>query len=116
MRDDWFGHRDWFTGEPTGDREEWTTADFLLQEAFDVVENITLPDGSFVMDQEDDAVQVQAIRYTDKFQQSVDQITQGKNYKAKPGEKFRPRVITRRSDKKMPLYSEYIERKAKEAE
>lgn len=112
MRDDWYGHRDPFSGAPEGDKDEWLTWDYLLMEAFEVVETITLPDGSFVMDQDDDAVQIQAIKTVDKFQASIDNITSGKNYKAKPGEKFKPRIVTRRSGGKFTLYSEYLKAQA----
>lgn len=109
MRDDWYGHRDPFTGTPGGDKDDWLLWDYLLMEAFEVVERITLSDGSFVMDQDDDYVEIQAIRSTDKFQAAVDGIKSGKNYKPRPGETFKPRIVTRRADKKMMLYSEWLE-------
>lgn len=102
MGDDWYGHRDPLTGEPQGDREEYSSWDWSLLNAFQTIEDYTdsksgIPE--WVLD--DERVVVDAIRMVNKFQRSIDEKTKGtdkKPYKPIPGEYFRPEVHSREFD------------------
>jgi hypothetical protein len=102
MGDDWYGHRDPLTGEPQGDREEMTSWDHSLLNAFQTIEDYTdsksgIPE--WVLD--DERVVVDAIRKVNKFQRSIDERTKGtdkKPYKPIPGEYFTPEVHSREFD------------------
>ena len=115
MRDDWFDHRHPLTGTPVGDKEEWTFWDFHLLDVLQTIEDYTMASGLLVWENEDPATVVIAQSYTDKFDEAVEAKTQSKNYKPKPGVKFRPVVTSRRSDKSVWTFRDWIEEKAKEA-
>lgn len=106
MRDPYFGHRDWFTGKELGDREAWTSWDFALVAAYQIIQDHTDSNGILVWENEADNIEVLAERKTSKFDASRDSITSGKNYKSKKGERWVPKV------KKMygeyPTYSEWL--------
>lgn len=114
MRDDWYGHRDFFTGKPAGDKDEWTRLDYLVIEAYQIVEDITDETGMLIMDQDDEAVTVGAVRKINKFRAAIDNATKGsekKPYKPRPGEYFVPDIKTRRSGDKRITYTEWREAK-----
>lgn len=92
MRDPYFGHRHPFTGEPLRDKEEWTSWDYALVSAFQMIEDFTGKDGLLVWEKDSERVQVEAIRKIDKFQQAVENVTSRKNYKAQKGETFYPNL------------------------
>lgn len=102
MGDDWFGHRDPLTGEPQGDREEYSSWDWSLLNAFQTIEDYTdsksgIPE--WILD--DERVLVDAVRKVSKFQRSIDEKTKGtdkKPYKPIPGEYFVPEVHSREFD------------------
>lgn len=101
MGDDWFGHRDPLTGEPQGDREEMTSWDHSLLNAFQTIEDYSDKHGLLVWEIDDERVVVEAVRKIDKFQRAVDERTKGtekKPYKPVPGESFYPRVHSREMD------------------
>lgn len=116
MRDDWFGHRDPFTSEPSGERDEFTHWDFLLMEALQIVEDITDETGMLVMDQDDEAVVVTAVRKKNKFKAAIDNKTKGspnKPYVPQPGEYFIPDITTRRSGGDRMSYTEWVKAQQK---
>lgn len=101
MGDDWFGHRDPLTFEPQGDREEYTSWDWSILNAFQTIEDYSDKHGLLVWEIDDERVVVDAIRKTDKFQRSVDERTKGTDqrpYKPIPGEYFVPAVHSREFD------------------
>lgn len=121
MRDEWFGHRDPITFEPTGDRTEFLRWDFILMDALEVVEGFMDPkSGLPIWELEDDNVFVYANRKINKFQAAIDEKTTGtakKPYKPAPGEYFVPDMQTRSKDEdgnpRFQTFSEWIEKNAK---
>lgn len=110
MRDPYFGHRDWFTGEELDDREAWTDWDFALVASLQIIEDNTDKHGLLSWETACDRVDIKANKKIDKFQAAVDRQTKGtktKGYQASPGEYFVPEVDLRGGE--MPTYKEYIE-------
>ena len=108
MRDDWYGHRDWFTGEPEGDKDEWLDWDHALADAFQHIESFTDSHGLLIWEREDEAVVVEAVRQIDPFEAAKEITTSGKNYKPQPGEYFVPRLKSRRSGGGFQTYEEWV--------
>lgn len=109
MGDDWFGHRDPFTGAPHGDKDEYTTWDYALINAYQAIEDYTDEKSGLLMwELEDDQVYVNANRKVHKFQAAVDKKTAGtpnKPYKPVPGEYFVPELKSHRQDEEgNPVY------------
>lgn len=102
MGDDWFGHRDPFTGAPIGDRDEYTSWDYALQNAFQTIEDYTDDkSGLLIWEVEDENAFVTANKKYNKFQAAVDKKTRGsknKPYQAEPGEYFVPGLKSHRVD------------------
>lgn len=123
MGDDWFGHRDPFTGEPVGDKDEYLTWDYALMNAFQTIEDYTdQKSGLPVWELDDEAVYVDAVRKTNKFQQAIDEATRGsktKPYQPSPGEYFVPDMNTRRKDGEgkpvFQTYSEWVKKSVSES-
>lgn len=94
MGDEWFGKRDPFTGEPRGERDEYTSWDWALQNAFQTIQDYTdEKSGLLIWEIEDENAYVNAVRKTNKFQAAIDNKTKGKGgkpYVAAPGEYFTP--------------------------
>ena len=111
MEDEWFGHRDWWTGAPEGDRTEWVDWDFALVAAFSAIEAYTDSNGIRQWQKEDPEQRIDALRKIDPFNEGVDRIKGSKNYKAKPGEYFVPDMKTARPDKSFWSYQEWVESK-----
>ena len=116
MRDPHFGHRDYFTGKPIRDREEWTEWDFALVAAYQLVEDLTDKHGLLRHEIENERMDVEAIKKFDKFQAAVDRTTKGgkKGYNPSPGEYFVPRLKLRGGE--WPTLQEYWEQSMREAE
>lgn len=102
MTDDWFGHRDPFTGVPTGDKDAYTSWDYSLLNAFQTIEDYTdQKSGMPIWELEDERVVVNAKRKVNKFQRAIDEKTKGtekKPYKPIPGEYFVPEAHSREVD------------------
>lgn len=113
MRDPYFGHRDWFTGEPNGDRDEKTDWDYALMAAYQVIEDHTDGDGVLIWENESDDIAVETSWRQSKFRASVEARTRGKNYKAKPGEYFVPDI--RLMGDEYPTYSDWVKRQVEKA-
>lgn len=112
-RDDHFGHRDPFTGEPRG--EGWTSWDYALVNALQVIEDYTDKYGILVWERDDEAVEIDAVKRIHKFQSAVDRATAGtdkKPYKPSPGEYFVPEIWSRRTDEQgnevIQTYDEWL--------
>jgi len=101
MRDPYFGHRDFFTGEPLRDKDEWTDWDYALVAAYQTVQDMTNKHGLLVHEVESDRVMVSAVKKIDRFQAQVDRATKGskaKGYTPDPGEYFEPKLELRFGD------------------
>ena len=114
MRDDWFGKRDPWTGEPSGTMDEFTSWDYALMDAFQTIEDFTdQKSGIPIWELDDEAVYVDAVRKFNKFQQAIDNATKGsksKAYEPAPGEYFVPDMGTRRKDADgSPIFQSYSE-------
>ncbi|MCK9599198.1 MAG: hypothetical protein M0R06_09170 [Sphaerochaeta sp.] len=109
MEDEWYGHRDWRTGEPEGDRTEWVDWDFALVSAFSTIEAYTDQNGIRQWQKEDPEERIDAIRKIDPFNAGRDRIVQSKNYKAQPGEYFIPDMKTARPNKEFWTYQDWVE-------
>lgn len=111
MRDEWFGWRDPFSGEPYGDRTEWTEWDFALVAAFQTVEAYTDQNGIRQWQKEDPEALIDAERKIDKFQAAVARRTKGsskKPYQPQDGEYWTPVVEADRPGNKTWTYEEWV--------
>lgn len=106
MGDDWFGHRNWLTHEPEGDRDEWISWDYALVHAQQLIEDYTDNHGNLVYEVQSDRVTVEAVRKIDKFEEAKERITSRKNYKAQAGEYYIPRLDKR--SKEWPTFEEWV--------
>ena len=116
-RDPLFGHRDWFTGGPVRDKDEWTDWDFALVSAFQLISDLTDRDGLLVHEVENERMMVHAVRKINKFHASRDRMTKGskkKGYEPQPGEYFVPELELRGGE--WPTLEEYWAQLAEEAE
>lgn len=117
MGDDWFGHRHPLTGEPRGDKDEYTPWDYALMNAFQTIEDYTdKTSGLPVWEVEGEGVEVDAVKKINKFQAAIDNTTKGtekKPYKPRPGEYFVPRMFSRKVDEHgeevYPTFREWVE-------
>lgn len=117
MRDDWYGHRDPFTWEEFGDKDEWLDWDYALIDAVQTIEDFTDDSGILVWEREDPNAVVNAVKKIDRFKEAVEDRTRGQNYKPSPGEYFVPDIQPFDEDGELQTYSQWIEREiAGEAE
>lgn len=110
MQDPYFGHRDWFTGEPDDDREAWIEWDYALVAALQIIEDSTNKHGLLSWEVDNERMDVIAEKKVDKFQAAVDRRTKGskkKPYEPAPGEYFVPKLDLRGGE--WPTYSDYLE-------
>lgn len=84
-------HRSPFTGEPFAE-PEWTTWDYALVHATQLIEDFTDSNGLLVWEKESDDVVVSAVKKFDAFEAAKESITSGKKYKAAKGEYFVPKL------------------------
>lgn len=90
--DDWVGHRDPITGQPVGNKDDWTEWDYALMYAVQTIEDFTTQDGILAWEIDEDGVRVDAIKKFNKFEAAKQRKTGGKNYKPTPGEYFVPSI------------------------
>lgn len=109
MRDDWFGHRHWVTGEPLGDKDEWLDIDLAIVWAYQTIEVYTDQNGIFSWYKEDPEERIGAIPKIDPFQQQVDSMANNPKRKRKDGEYFIPEIISSRPDGSMWTYQDWLE-------
>lgn len=122
MRDDAYGHRDFFSGSVFEDKDEWVEWDFALVTALQTIEDSTDKYGLLTWQVEPEDIEINAEKRIHKFQASVDRATAGsdkKPYKPQPGEYFLPDMWSRGADKdRKPTYREWLdsfEKDSKEA-
>ncbi len=109
-RDDWFGHRDPLSGNPQGDKDEWTGWDFALVDAYQTIEDYTDQYGILRWVQDDEQVEILAQRKVHKFDAARIKKTSGKNYKVTAGEYFVPSILShRKDDNGRPVYQTFRE-------
>lgn len=109
MRDPYYGHRDWETGEPTADRDEKTEWDYALISALQIIEDHTNKHGLLSWEVDNERMDVIARKDTDKFQAAIDRATKGtkkKPYEASPGEVWLPKLDLRGGE--WPTYTDYL--------
>lgn len=120
LRDDWYGHRDPFSGKPTGDKDEWLDWDYALVDAVQTIEDYSDQYGLLQWELDGDGVVVDAVKKHHPFEAARDAKTKGtakKPYVPDPGEYWVPRMSKQFSDEPdFQTYGEWIERKAREAE
>jgi hypothetical protein len=120
LRDDWYGHRDPFSGAPEGDKDEWLDWDFALIDAFQTIEDYSDQYGLLQWELDDDDVVVDAIKKIHPFEQARDLATKGsknKPYEPAPGEYFVPKMYKQFSDDPdFQTYEAWLKRKAEELE
>lgn len=119
MHDDWYGHRDPFTGAPVGDKDEWIEWDHLLADAYQTIDDYTDEFGILRWVHDTPWVDIDADRKTHKFTESRDRITSRPKYKGDHGEYFVPYVKSLRKDEAgnevFWTFREWVEAQAKEA-
>lgn len=103
-------HRSPFSGEPFAE-PEWTSWDYQLVHAVQLIEDFTDSNGILVWEKESDKVRIGALQKVDKFEAAKEAITSGKNYKADKGEYFIPDVKLHHWIKEddWPTHREWIE-------
>lgn len=94
LRDPYAGHRDFYTGEPDGAHDEWTSWDFALATAIQHIKDGTTEEGHLIWEISDDRVFVEAIKEVNKARAMIDKITGAEGYKPEPGEYWRTTLIT----------------------
>ena len=118
MWDDWFGHRHPLTGEPVGDKDEWTAWDYSIAQAYQTAEYYQDSHGIFQWQKDDPLEDIAAIRKVDVYQAAVESMTKGsakKPYQPTPGEYFIPDVKVRSGAKRpMWTYSDWLSNKLNE--
>lgn len=114
MRDPHFGHRNVLTGEPEGSSSEKTDWDYALIAAYQVIQDNTGSDGVLSWENDSDNIEVQAIKKTNKFEQSRENYTGKKNYKKSRGEVFVPRV--KKLAGEWPTWSDWVQAQIDEEE
>lgn len=118
MHDDWYGHRDPFTGDPKGDKDEWLEWDFLLLETLQMIEDHTDDTGLLVWETDDPAAVVDAIPKINKFDRAREVKESAKNFKRRPGTRYVPKLWSRRKDDegedRFQTFREWVERSVAE--
>lgn len=114
MGDDWFGHRNFLTMKPQGDRDEWIEWDYILVRLLQTIEDWTNEHGLLVYEIDDpmERTFVDAVKKIDKFEAAKHHRTSGKKYKPTPGEYFIPEIKKR--SKEWPTMREYVEHQLRE--
>jgi hypothetical protein len=112
LQDHYAGFRDSFThtvdGEPV-----WTDWDYALATALQLIEDHTDAEtGHLVWIEQSDRVTFDATRFVKKSVAATERKTNGKNYKAQPGERWRTRPVVMNGGD-MPTMTEWYEEQAK---
>jgi hypothetical protein len=112
LRDDWYGHRDPFTGEPRGDKDEWLDWDYALIDAAQTIEDYSDQYGLLQWELDDEDSVVDAVKKIHPFEEARDLATRGENYKPAPGEYFLPEVY-RYGGGELQSYTDWLEQQAR---
>lgn len=73
---------------PDGDPTQWTSWDYAIGTAMQIIEDGTTEQGHLIWEASGDDVYFDAIRKTNKAQAAIDRITNQEGYKSRPGEYF----------------------------
>lgn len=108
-------HRDWFTGEPTGDTHptEW---DYILADVYQIIEDNTNKHGHLRWEADSDLVAFDAKKRIDKAQAAIDRKTRGgknKPYEPSPGEYWVTSPVLKNPDGKWPTLEDWYKQEAK---
>lgn len=112
-QDEWYGHRNHFTGEPEGDREEWVPWDFILAQAYQLVTDFTNQYGFLEWESDDPygVVTVVPELKIDKVEQSLELGKKNRDTARRlervAGSKLVPR-LKKKKDKEWPSHVEYF--------
>lgn len=94
---------------------EWTGWDYALVTALQLIEDYSTPQGIPIWEVDESAenVLVEAVRKIDRFEAAKSRTTSRKNYKARAGEVFTPRVTLRWGE--WPTWESWVERQSDSA-
>jgi hypothetical protein len=117
FHDHFYGHRDYFTGEPIRD-PYWTEWDYALADAVSFMQDYTDSHGHLIWERDADYVEAVAVKKIDKAQAAIDSKTKGsknKPYQPSPGETFQTvlRIMPGYEDKGWPTFDEWAEEQEK---
>lgn len=101
-------YRDPFSNEPFDD-PEWTTWDYLLVNAVQIIEDFTVDGGLLAWENESEAVDVFAVQKVNKFRAAESAYTNNKRNKELPGGYFVPKVQLKSWAKEWPTFKEWVE-------
>lgn len=112
LQDHFAGFRDSYTFEVDG-TPHWTDWDYSLATALQLVEDYTDSEtGHLVFVEQSERVTFDATKYIKKSVAKVERMTNGKNYKATPGERWRTKPVVMDGGE-MPTLTEWLEEQRK---
>lgn len=106
MGDSSFGHRLRATGDVVGDPDGFTSWDYALIAALQIIQDYTDDNGLLVWERDSERVEVIADKKIDPFRAVIERVTKKKNYEPRPGEYFVPRL--RLIGGEWPTLEEYV--------
>lgn len=92
LRDPYALHRDWYTGEPDGPLNEWTSWDFSLAMATQLIIDGTTENGNLRWEVEDENADIVIVHEINREREAIDAIQNNDSYKPSAGEWLRPTV------------------------
>lgn len=92
LRDPYVGHRDYFTGEPDGPLNEWTSWDFALAVATQAIIDGTSERGLLRWEVDDEAADIAVVHEIDREREAVELVERQEGYKPGPGEWLRTTI------------------------
>lgn len=102
-------HRHPSSGEPLEGEVLWTTWDYALANALQLIEDFSDKNGLLVWEKESPDVIVEAVKKIDDFDSAVERTTSRTNYKKTPGEYFVPRLKLRPGADEWPTFEEWVD-------
>lgn len=93
MRDPHTGHRNYYTGEPDSPHDVWTSWDFALATATQVIIDGTTEYGLLRWEVEDDDAQIDVVHEINREREAIALIENRDGYKPDPGEWLRPVIV-----------------------
>ena len=113
LGDDFALHRHPATGEPLPGKPTWTTWDYNLVAAFQLVEDFTDRNGLLAWEKDHEDVLVEPVAKIDPYEKALAARTGGKNYKPRPGETFMARATLQPWAEEWPTFREWVEEQNK---
>lgn len=114
MQDEWFGHRDPFTHQPVGDKDAWTSWDFLLSNVYQLIEDFTDQHGFLLWEVEDkhERAIIETSIEVDRVEQAIKLKSENKQtakqMAATPGAYIKPKIVLRKGVKDWPTHVEFF--------